>query len=50
MIMGDDGMDKITEMITLDSEWIILMEEAKMQGITVEEVRLFLTGAEEGAN
>ncbi|MFS0674187.1 anti-repressor SinI family protein [Ornithinibacillus sp. 179-J 7C1 HS] len=31
--------------ISLDYEWILLIKEAKKQGITLEEVRLFLAEA-----
>ncbi|MBM7600522.1 hypothetical protein JOC34_002933 [Virgibacillus halotolerans] len=48
-IMGDDDVEKVTEIIALDCEWVILMKEAKVQGITIEEVRLFLAGTEEAA-
>ena len=48
-IMGDDDVEKVTEIIALDCEWVILMKEAKVQGITIEEVRLFLAGTVEAA-
>ena len=48
--MGEDKMSKTTEIIALDYEWITLMKQAKAQGITIEEVRLFLTGTREAAN
>ncbi|WP_236687140.1 anti-repressor SinI family protein [Ornithinibacillus californiensis] len=35
-------MEKVTG---LDYEWILLVKEAKNQGMTVEEIRLFLIEA-----
>lgn len=43
-------MDERAEAIALDDEWVMLMKEAKVQGLTIEEVRLFLTRVEEAAN
>ncbi|MEN2467720.1 MULTISPECIES: anti-repressor SinI family protein [Ornithinibacillus] len=36
-------------MIGLDYEWILLIKEAKKQGMTVEEIRLFLAEAKHHA-
>lgn len=42
-------MDKTTDIITLDYEWVTLIKKAKDLGMTAEEVRVFLSGAEETA-
>lgn len=43
-------MEKIAELIALDSEWVALMKQAKAQGVTIEQIRLFLTVAAEARN
>lgn len=40
-------MKKTTDIITLDYEWVLLIKKAKELGITVEEIRHYLTGEEE---
>lgn len=42
-------MEKMTEIIALDYEWISLMKQAKAQGLTIEDIRLFLSGTGEAA-
>lgn len=42
-------MEKTTDIITLDYEWVTLIKKAKKLGITAEEVRLFLNRPEEAA-
>lgn len=34
-------MEKVTDNVSLDSEWVSLIKKAKAQGITVEEIRLY---------
>ncbi|MFD2044974.1 anti-repressor SinI family protein [Ornithinibacillus salinisoli] len=40
-------MEKIIENVKLDCEWVELMKEARSIGMTVEEVRLFLSEAQQ---
>jgi hypothetical protein len=43
--LGDTEVNKVANALGLDYEWILLIKEAKNQGMTVEEVRLFLAEA-----
>ena len=41
--MGDGELNKVKNGLSLDYEWIKLIKEAKNLGMTVEEIRLFLS-------
>jgi DNA-binding transcriptional MerR regulator len=43
--MGDGDLNSVENVTGLDYEWILLVKEAKKQGMTIEEIRLFLTEA-----
>jgi DNA-binding transcriptional MerR regulator len=43
--MGDGKLNEVGKGLKLDYEWIILIKEAKNIGMTIEEIRLFLTTA-----
>ncbi|UOQ45680.1 anti-repressor SinI family protein [Halobacillus salinarum] len=40
-------MRALTDTLTLDEEWIALLEEAKEMGLSLEEVEAFIKDAEQ---
>lgn len=43
-------MEKTTDIISLDNEWVVLIKKAKAQGITVEEIRLYFNESGESSS
>lgn len=42
-------MEKVSNEVTLDQDWVVLVMEAKRLGMTVDEIRLFLQNFRKGA-